>query len=597
VTTRRLHLASDLSLPLEAVTQTFAILAKRGVGKTYAALVMVEEMLRAGLHVCVADPIGVCWGLRAAANGKDPGLPIVVLGGDHQDAPLEVTAGEVIADLVVDERLSVVLDLSLFRKGEQTRFMTDFAERLYHRNREPVHLVLDEADAFAPQRPMKGQERMLGAVEDLVRRGRARGIGVTLVTQRAAVLAKDVLTQVEVLVALRTIAPQDREAIDAWIKVHGTPEQREQLMTSLPSLPVGTAWFWSPGWLDVFQRVNVRARETFDSSATPRAGAKPIEPKQLAPVDPEALKKRLAATIERAKAEDPRELRKQIAELKRQLRAAEASKSQPERPSKPASVLTDGDRARLEKLAVSVEQVASLMHEDLVLAGERMKDALALVGGEYGGAVIAAAAKAENVLKALLEKASVAKTLDKLKTAGRRDELTSRASPAAAPQRRADLGSRVRQPSLSGPLTDGTQQRTIDTIAMLNVRGLAVTREAAARWIGIHPNGGRYLSGLAQLREDNLLDGWTLTPKGEAAARPVETGINATLATLKDGTCRRSLEELVAAHPRALTREQLAERLGIHPNGGRFLSGLAWLRQMGVISERSPIGVTEGAFR
>jgi uncharacterized protein len=108
--------------------------------------------------------------------------------------PLELAAGQVIADLVVDEGISAVLDLAHFRKGEQTRFTTDFAERLYHRNRAPLQLVLDEADAFALQRPMKGQERMLGAVEDLVRRGRARGIGVTLVTQRSAVLNKDVPT-------------------------------------------------------------------------------------------------------------------------------------------------------------------------------------------------------------------------------------------------------------------------------------------------------------------------------------------------------------------------------------------------------------------
>jgi DNA helicase HerA-like ATPase len=238
---RSLSIATNLTLPAEAVTQTFAILAKRGVGKTYTASVLTEELLKAGLQVVVADPIGVWWGLRASADGKREGLPIVVLGGDHGDAPLEVSAGETIASLIVEERLSVVLDLSRFRKGEQTRFMTDFCERLYHKNRTPLHLVLDEADAFAPQRPMKGQERLLGAVEDLVRRGRARGIGVTLVTQRSAVLNKDVLTQAEVLVALRTIAPQDRSAIDEWIKVHGTPEQREELMQSLPSLPVGTA--------------------------------------------------------------------------------------------------------------------------------------------------------------------------------------------------------------------------------------------------------------------------------------------------------------------------------------------------------------------
>lgn len=98
-----LRLARDLLLPLEAVTQTFAILAKRGVGKTYTASVLVEELLTAGLHVCVVDPIGVWWGLRASADGTAPGLPIIVLGGEHGDVPLEVTAGEIIADFVIDE--------------------------------------------------------------------------------------------------------------------------------------------------------------------------------------------------------------------------------------------------------------------------------------------------------------------------------------------------------------------------------------------------------------------------------------------------------------------------------------------------------------
>jgi len=315
----RLHIATNFSLPLDAVTQTFAILAKRGAGKTFTALVMTEEMLKASLQVVVVDPIGVTWGLRASADGKHAGLPIIILGGEHADAPLEVTAGGLVADFVVEERASCVLDLSRFRKGEQVRFMTDFCERLYHRNRSPLHLILDEADSWAPQRPMKGTERLLGAVEDLIRRGRARGIGATLVTQRAAVLNKNILTQIEVLVALRTISPQDRAAIDAWIEVHGTPIQREQLMTSLPSLPIGAAWLWSPGWLDVFQRITVRKRDTFDSSATPTIGRRPAQPRQLAEIDLVALTRKMAATIERAQADNPQTLRHRIAELERQI--------------------------------------------------------------------------------------------------------------------------------------------------------------------------------------------------------------------------------------------------------------------------------------
>ncbi|MEX2267975.1 MAG: DUF87 domain-containing protein, partial [Acidimicrobiia bacterium] len=174
---RSLRIASDFRLPLEAITQTLAILAKRGAGKTYTAKVLAEELLAAALPLVVLDPVGVWWGLRAGADGSpDGGYPITILGGDHGDLPLEVDAGATIADLVVDERVSVVLDLSSFRKGESRRFVTSFAERLYHRNREALHVIVDEADAFAPQRSPKGDEaRLLGAMEDLVRRGRARG--------------------------------------------------------------------------------------------------------------------------------------------------------------------------------------------------------------------------------------------------------------------------------------------------------------------------------------------------------------------------------------------------------------------------------------
>lgn len=330
----QLHISSTLLLPMEAVTQTFAILAKRGVGKTYTASVMAEEMIKAKQQVVIIDPIGVWWGLRAGANGSDEGLEIIVMGGEHGDIPLESTAGETIADFVVESGRCVLLDLSLFRKGEMIRFMEKFSETIYRRNRTPLHLMIDEADTFAPQKVMRGEgaERLLGAMEDIVRRGRARGLGVTLVTQRAAVLNKNVLTQAEVLVCLRTIAPQDLAAAEAWIHVHGTQEERDTLMQSLPSLPIGTAWFWSPGWLDIFQQVKVRKRETFDSSSTPKVGEKIATPKKLAPVNLEELQEKMKATVERAKSNDPVALRKENAELKKTLTALESAQKTAEVP-------------------------------------------------------------------------------------------------------------------------------------------------------------------------------------------------------------------------------------------------------------------------
>lgn len=127
-----------------------------------------------------------------------------------------------------------------------------------------------------------------------MRRGRSRGLGLTLISQRPASLNKNVLSQAEVLVVFQMIGKHDRDAIVGWVKMNGDEEKRADLMKTMASLPVGTAWFWSPSWLDVFQKVPVRRRWTFDSSATTKAGAKRVTPKVLAPVDLEVLRGRIS---------------------------------------------------------------------------------------------------------------------------------------------------------------------------------------------------------------------------------------------------------------------------------------------------------------
>ncbi len=316
-------------LPDELVTRTQAILAIRGGGKTYTALNQMEEMLDRGHQAVALDPTGVWWGLRASADGKRPGFPVLVFGGDHGDIPLEPTAGQLIADFLVDSGRSAVLDLSAFESGSaQDRFAEAFAERLYRRksgSRSPMHMFVDEADSFAPQRPMPGQQRMLGAFEAIVRRGRSRGMGMTLITQRPAVLNKNVLTQVDLLTCLRVSGPQDQKAILAWVELHGDEARRETMMGELASLPKGTAWLWSPGWLGIFERVSIRRRTTFDSSATPETGALAVQPRALAEVDLDDLSTRIKETKERADANDPAKLRRRIAELERALDKARSA--------------------------------------------------------------------------------------------------------------------------------------------------------------------------------------------------------------------------------------------------------------------------------
>ena len=56
-------------LLLAALDERLAIVGTSGSGKTYAAKVLVEQLMAQGARVCIVDPLGVWWGLRAGAEG------------------------------------------------------------------------------------------------------------------------------------------------------------------------------------------------------------------------------------------------------------------------------------------------------------------------------------------------------------------------------------------------------------------------------------------------------------------------------------------------------------------------------------------------
>lgn len=324
MSSRELHLNATLALPLDMITDTFGILGIRGSGKTNTAAVLVEETLKAGQQVCVIDPTDAWTGLKSSKDGTKPGFPVVIFGGRHGDVPLEEDAGSAIADFIVDERASVVLSMRHFENhAAERRVVRDLCRRLYYRKGQqdtptPLLVVIDEAHLYAPQRVDGEGLQCLGAVQTLVRQGRSSGFGVVLIDQRAASVSKDVLTQVETLIVHRTKGPQDRKALKEWTEQQDDDTHAKQFLDTLAGLKKGEAWVWSTGFLTLFQRVQIRERETFDSSFTPRAGVERVTQQKLAAVDVAALKAKFAATIEKQKADDPTVLRARIAELERQ---------------------------------------------------------------------------------------------------------------------------------------------------------------------------------------------------------------------------------------------------------------------------------------
>jgi hypothetical protein len=250
-------------MPLNAATKTFAFLAKRGAGKTYAASVFAEELYKSGIPFVVFDPIDVWWGLRLAADGKEKGLPIVIFGLENADIKLNRDMGKIIAQEVVQKNVSCVISTFGMPKTAQRHLITEFAEELLRINNTPRHVFIEEAHEFVPQRVTGGLGVCFNAVSNLVVMGRNRGIGVSLINQRSATINKDVLTQLDTLIALRSVGPQDRDALRDWVEYHAAEGNFESFISSLPSLPTGTAWIWSPEFLNVFKKIKIRSRETF----------------------------------------------------------------------------------------------------------------------------------------------------------------------------------------------------------------------------------------------------------------------------------------------------------------------------------------------
>jgi len=97
--TPTLRIFHGIPVPPRIATETVAVLAVRGVGKTYFMLKLTEQLMEFQVQVCWIDAMGVASGLRSSADGKRAGYPIKILGGDHADIPLVPTAGAIVFDV------------------------------------------------------------------------------------------------------------------------------------------------------------------------------------------------------------------------------------------------------------------------------------------------------------------------------------------------------------------------------------------------------------------------------------------------------------------------------------------------------------------
>lgn len=547
---------SAFEFPDEMLAQHLAIVGKAGSGKTYTSKGMIERLLVDKRRVCILDPTGVWWGLRSSADGKSAGFPVVVFGGAHADVPIAEQSGGALAKIIAEKNLPAIIDLSEMLIGQRHRFVTAFAETLYRDNRAPLHLVIDEADEFCPQNPMPETKRMLHHVDRIVRRGRVRGFRVMLITQRPAVLHKNVLTQANTLIAMRLTAPQDRNAIKAWVEGQADVARGKSVLESLAQLPRGEGWVWAPE-LGFLERVAFPQISTFDSSRTPGDDEVVAEPTKLAAVDLSEIKASFAAVEKEASS--VKDLQAAVVTLRRKLSAAEKV---------PGGGVTEAEVQRRIDQALRAAAKSPPVGAPLDIGR----------------------------IKSMREAARQICLLADVVLGTAESDSGSAPAPrhrASAPVDHAN-GTAALPPTIVSTDVTRPQQIILNALAQLSAFGLpAPNKMVVAAQAHVSTRSSAYTNNLGRLRSMGLIDYpagglVALTDLGRrAAATPDKPAsieaLHEGFLAMVSGPQRAILRELIAVHPKALQKAELADRAGASPMSSAYTNNLGAMRSLGVL--------------
>jgi hypothetical protein len=557
-------IADKLELPLDAVTERLGWLGQSGSGKTYGAMRLAELMLEAGAQIVALDPVGVWKGLRTSADGKAPGFPVVVIGGEAGDVPIAPNAGEAVADLVVDRGVSAVLDVSDFTVGEQITFVAAFAERLFDKQKKvkrPMHLFVEEAHTFMPQDRMPDPKAtlMLHRMVRVIRVGRNHGIGSSIISQQPQSVSKAALNQVSCLFAMRTLGTRERKAIDEWFGDKAGDESDFDLVKQLSKLETGEAIVASPSWLKGTKRVRITRKTTYDSSATPKFGQQLAPQKVLAPVDVQQLRVALADLVSQAEKDDPAVLRRRIAELERVGGKPVEVEKRVEVP-----VYSDQERAEITEL-----------RRQFIAMGEQL------------------GLRIDRLVSLATSKPVAPPTL------------------ISADQRRLDAiskwyakrGEDGASEPVETPMIGGLKKGARDMLRELVALGGEVSRRDLGTRVGLKAGTGTFRAYVGALKGQDFVEigpsgDLIATAKGRAEVPEAKAASSRELAALWGSKMKRGarqmLEALMEAYPKPLSKAQLASAAGIEEGTGTFRAYIGANKSSGCADQTGPRDLVAG---
>jgi hypothetical protein len=314
------------------VGRSVAVLGITGSGKTNTAAVLIEELLSSDLPLTVVDIEGEYWGLKEKFE--------VLVAGRSQHAELEVGTNNAaqLAEISLKRGISIILDLSDFTQDEASEFLNQYFTGLWAASisaKQPYQIVLEEAHEFVPQGIRTPLKQILTRI---ALRGRKRGLGIILVSQRSAKVEKDVLTQTSLLFLHKVVHPIDLKVYKDLI-----PLPAAQVEDMIRKLQPGEAAVVYNHQVEI---VHIRHRHTFHVGSTPMHNT--VKQPKLRRID-DAMLRELRTLI--ASAENGESSKDERAKLLHRIRDLEE-----------LAVLKDAELQRLKeqvellsKLSISLE--------------------------------------------------------------------------------------------------------------------------------------------------------------------------------------------------------------------------------------------------
>lgn len=530
-----IKLNNTIGIDLEKlIVSRLLIQANSGGGKSWLIRRIVEQVY-GKVQIIILDPEGEFSTLREKYD--------FVLAGKGGDTPAEPKSAALLAQRLLELKVSAIVDLYELPSQERKRFVRLFVDSMVNSPKElwhPVIVVIDEAHIFCPE---KGESEASSAVIDLATRGRKRKFCAVLATQRISKLAKDAAGECNNKLI-------GRSALDIDMKRAGDElgfTSREQFF-SLRKLKPGEFFGFGPAISDDVEKITVGSVNTSHQSGS--AASMKVAPPT------EAIKKILGKLADLPKEAEAQI--KTIADLKAEIISLKRGQK---------GFTKEDLEAHLQPHLIGIAS-ERLAVQNLVKDWEEFIESLYKI--------------ARNNLSVGIRDLKVPSLREK----GFVNPIKPYCKPPKPP-----IVNQLEPQNEGG--NSGPESRILNSIAWMESIGISEPDQVAIAFLsGYKYGGGAFNNPRGSLRQKGMVeyrgDKIALTDRGRSRATIPESSLDndqlhQKVLSILPGPEKKLLTILLERHPEAVPGPELAELSGYQFGGGAFNNPKGRLRTLGLI--------------